>query len=164
MKSSTIAPILALLASLAACGNSESETATAPRPTTSGDEQAAGSGTDAGVSESTVGDAAVSNTGSTNTGATDAGTPAAAAPAAENTPAAPVTPAPATPAPEPSGPPALTGGARATFQQGVEAGRAGNLEAALSAFQQVLASEPRAAQAAYNAGIIAERQGNVGEA
>jgi TolA-binding protein len=157
MKRSPLAPVLVLLASLGACGNNDSETTPPAAQNSSGSEQAAGddAGTDAGLSESTAGDASVSNTNATPTPA-DAGT---SAPAANNTP----TPAP-TPAVDATGPVTLSASARSRLQQGVDAARAGSLDVAMRTFQEVLQSEPRAPQAAYNAGVVSERQGNIGEA
>ena len=88
------------------------------------------------------------------------------------TPAAPVTPAPTTETPAPaaqttasgSSRVTLTGAARSSFDQGLQAARAGQLEQAMQAFQAAMSAEPRAAQAAYNAAVVAERQGNGGAA
>lgn len=54
---------------------------------------------------------------------------------------------------------AMNASARDAFQQGLNAARAGQLETARAAFESALSSDPRAYQAAYNAGVIAERQG-----
>jgi tetratricopeptide (TPR) repeat protein len=53
----------------------------------------------------------------------------------------------------------MNAAARGMFQQGVASARAGQLEAARAQFEAALNADPRAYQAAYNAGVIAERQG-----
>ncbi len=86
------------------------------------------------------------------------------------TPAAPVTPTPAATPPSAQDSATATsrvqlaGAARASFEQGLQAARAGQLEQAMQAFQSAMSAEPRAAQAAYNAAVVAERQGNDGAA
>jgi len=68
------------------------------------------------------------------------------------------------PTPTPSVPalparPAMNAAAREQFRSGSLAAEQGNLGGARTAFEAALSSDPRAFQAAYNAGIIAERQG-----
>lgn len=77
--------------------------------------------------------------------------------------AAPDAAASAPPAP-PAGAIVLTDSARAAIQQGLESARQGQLGPARTSFEQALSSDARAFQAAYNAGVIAERQGLDSEA
>lgn len=147
--------VLAMLLGLSAqaCSSNNENTTTPPAPQTSSGGDNSASSPDAGLpAESTV-------------------TTGPAAPTPAPTPAAPVTPTPATPETPPaqtaaagSSRVALTGSARSSFDQGLQAARAGQLEQAMQAFQATMSAEPRAAQAAYNAAVVAERQGNDGAA
>lgn len=120
------------------------------------------------------------SSGGDNTAA-DAGLPSESTAQTAPTPPAPVEPAapaaPVTPPPTPATPAdaaqtaasggsrvPLTGAARASFDQGLQAARAGQLEQAMQSFQAAMSAEPRAAQAAYNAAVVAERMGNDGAA
>jgi len=143
--------VLAILLSLTANAcSSSNETTTPPRPQSSSGGDTTASTPDAGLAESTTAQT----------------TPPAP------TPAAPVTPPPApeTPATSAQGTASassrvtLSGSARSSFEQGLQAARAGQLEQAMQAFQSTMSEEPRAAQAAYNAAVVAERQGNDGAA
>jgi tetratricopeptide (TPR) repeat protein len=142
--------VLAILLSLTANACSSTPEPTTPRPTQSssgGDTTA--TTPDAGLSESTTAQT----------------TPPSPTPE----PAAAVTPPPATDTPAPgsaagSSRVTLSGSARSSFDQGLQAARAGQLEQAMQAFQSTMSEEPRAAQAAYNAAVVAERQGNDGAA
>ncbi|MDP3219978.1 MAG: tetratricopeptide repeat protein, partial [Deltaproteobacteria bacterium] len=140
--------VLAILLSLSANACSSSNETTPPAPATSSGGDNTASNPDGGLpSEST----------------------AQTAPPPP-TPAAPVTPTPTETQPSAQGTATatsrvqLTGAARASFEQGLQAARAGQLEQAMQAFQSAMSAEPRAAQAAYNAAVVAERQGNDGAA
>jgi len=56
--------------------------------------------------------------------------------------------------------PAMSGGARSAYQRGVQAARAGNLDAAEDAFAQALRDDSRAYEAAFALGVIADRKGD----
>ncbi len=90
----------------------------------------------------------------------------AGAPVAPAAPVTPPTPEPAADAGAPAAPAStgLTGAARSSFEEGLQAARGGQLDVAMRAFQASMNADPRAAQAAYNAAVIAERQGNDGAA
>lgn len=60
--------------------------------------------------------------------------------------------------------PAMSAKARKTFEQGVRAALEGNPAAAEASFQQTLDKDPKAFEALYNLGVLADRQGNEGVA
>jgi tetratricopeptide (TPR) repeat protein len=62
---------------------------------------------------------------------------------------------PAAPPPRPE----MSASARESYRQGLSAAQQGNLAGAREAFDRALAEDSRAFAAAYNAGVIAERQG-----
>ncbi len=84
----------------------------------------------------------------------DAGAPVVAA--SSSPPPEEVT-GPRVPAPPPR--PAMNDGARGQYRNGLSAAQQGDLGAARTAFEAALSSDSHAFQAAYNAGVIAERQG-----
>ncbi|MEI8255402.1 MAG: tetratricopeptide repeat protein, partial [Deltaproteobacteria bacterium] len=55
--------------------------------------------------------------------------------------------------------PAMNDGARGQYRNGLSAAQQGDIGAARTAFEAALSSDGHAFQAAYNAGVIAERQG-----
>ncbi len=61
--------------------------------------------------------------------------------------------------PAPPARPEMNSAARESYRQGLSAAQQGNLAAAREAFDRALSNDARAFAAAYNAGIIAERQG-----
>lgn len=61
--------------------------------------------------------------------------------------------------PAPPARPEMNAGARDAYRQGLSAAQTGNLAGARDAFDRALSADSRAYAAAYNAGVIAERQG-----
>jgi len=135
--------ILSLLAAQAGCASSNDETPRTSAQTASRQTSAGGEATPAETSRSAPLDEA---------SAASVPTPSVAQPASatQTTSAQPVPP-------ESASRQVLTDAAREAFRRGIESARQGQLDAARTSFEQALASDARAHQAAYNAGVIAER-------
>jgi tetratricopeptide (TPR) repeat protein len=144
MKAQTCYLLVFAALSAEACSSSNENQSTTP--------PAASAGASSGGDSTTAGRGAIDEANTP---------PAAAPPAAAATPPTEPPPTPAAPVEPPpgAGRVAMNSSARDSFQQGVASARAGQLEAARSQFEAALNADPRAYQAAYNAGVIAERQG-----
>jgi tetratricopeptide (TPR) repeat protein len=149
-----------IVTAMAGCGPSEQAR---PEPTrqvrrTSGSEQAARTA-DAG--QPAMEESAAATTPAALPGA-DAGPPVTDAASAQAEAPPELVTGPRVPAPPPR--PEMSAAARDQYRNGLGAAQQGNLPAARAAFEAALAADPRAYQAAYNAGVIAERQGQDAQA
>lgn len=146
--------LLGIVAAIAGCPPGPTATSSSPPPT-SGNESSAQS------SEAPAMDEAGHGSGNLAAGHDAGAVPVADAGGTANTassspPTDDVT-GPRVAAPPPR--PAMNDSARGQYRNGLSAAQQGDLAAARTAFEAALSSDGHAFQAAYNAGVIAERQG-----
>ena len=163
------AVVLMLAAALAGCPADQTQSSSGPPGTSSSTGTSSGNESTSSTAPSM--DEAGHGTGALAGGA-DAGTttPPPASPDAGASPAP--TAAASEPPPEETGPrvpapparPTMNDSARGSYRNGLAAAQQGDLAAARAAFEGALAADSRAYLAAYNAGVIAERQGQDAQA